>query len=304
VPELPEVETVRLGLNAVTCHSPIVATEVLLARTIAYPKVLEEFQAGLKGVQITEWRRRGKYLLATLTRTGSQSGGWLGVHLRMSGQLLWGETSEPLHKHTRVRLLFEKNQELRFLDQRTFGQLWWVPPSEDPHKIMSGFGALGPEPLSPEFSDEYLARICRGRDRPIKNALLDQTLIAGLGNIYVDESLFVSGIHPTQPCKSLTVLQVERLYGAIESVIQTALTQGGTTFSSFRQVSGVNGNYGGVAQVYRRFGQPCRQCNTPIEKMRLGGRSCHFCPQCQPVLDPTQFSAATPQPKRISEAKP
>jgi formamidopyrimidine-DNA glycosylase len=284
VPELPEVETVRLGLNAVTCNIPIVGTEVLLARTIAYPKTLEQFQTGLRGVQIADWHRRGKYLLATLTKDGSQSAGWLGVHLRMSGQLLWIEASEPLHKHTRVRLLFEKNQELRFLDQRTFGQLWWVPPSEDPHKIMPGFGALGPEPLLPEFSSEYLTKILRGRDRPIKNALLDQALIAGLGNIYVDESLFVSGIHPTQPCKSLTVLQIEKLHGAIEDVIQTALTQGGTTFSSFRQVSGVNGNYGGVAQVYRRYGQPCHQCNTSIEKMRLGGRSCHFCPQCQPVL--------------------
>lgn len=284
MPELPEVETVRLGLNAVTCHIPIVGTEVLLARTIAYPKPLEQFQTGLRGVQIVDWRRRGKYLLATLTKDKSQPAGWLGVHLRMSGQLLWVASSEPLHQHTRVRLLFDHNQELRFLDQRTFGQLWWVSPSEDPHKIMSGFGALGPEPLSPEFSNEYLAKILRGRDRPIKNALLDQTLIAGLGNIYVDESLFVSGIHPTQPCKSLTGLQIEKLHGAIEDVIQTALTQGGTTFSSFRQVSGVNGNYGGVAQVYRRYGQPCPQCNTPIEKMRLGGRSCHFCPQCQPVL--------------------
>ncbi|NJM78105.1 MAG: DNA-formamidopyrimidine glycosylase [Acaryochloridaceae cyanobacterium RU_4_10] len=284
MPELPEVETVRLGLNAVTCHLPIVGTEVLLARTITYPKVLAEFQAGLQGVQIAEWRRRGKYLLATLNKDGLQPAGWLGVHLRMSGQLLWVEASEPLHKHTRVRLSFEKNQELRFLDQRTFGQLWWVPPSEDPNYIMSGFGALGPEPLSPELSDEYLEKVLRGRDRPIKNALLDQTLIAGLGNIYVDESLFLSGIHPTQPCKRLTVSQIKKLHGAIEEVIQTALTQGGTTFSSFRQVSGTNGNYGGVAWVYRRGGQPCHQCNTPIEKMRLGGRSCHFCPQCQPVL--------------------
>jgi formamidopyrimidine-DNA glycosylase len=294
VPELPEVETVRIGLNGVTCDRPILKVEVLLNRMIAYPQQLEAFQQGLQGASILKWSRRGKYLLATLGRhdLGSQTAsdpepplaGWLGVHLRMSGQLLWVDEAEPLHKHTRVRLYFKDHQELRFIDQRTFGQMWWIPPDQDPNQLMPGMGSLGPEPLSQAFSQAYLTQICKGRDRPIKNALLDQSLIAGLGNIYVDESLFLGGLHPTQTCRSLKPRQIQRLHRAIETVIRNALTQGGTTFSDFRQVSGVNGNYGLVAWVYRRAGEPCRQCQTPIEKIRLAGRSCHFCPQCQQRL--------------------
>jgi formamidopyrimidine-DNA glycosylase len=284
VPELPEVETVRLGLNATTCGMAIANTEVLLNRTVAYPS-LSQFQAGLQGTQIVTWTRQGKYLLAHLVRAGSkvaQPAGWLGVHLRMTGQLLWVTDSAPLSKHTRVRLLFDNHQELRFVDQRTFGQMWWIPPTEDPKTIMAGMGALGPEPLSSEFSLLYLAGVVKNRDRPIKNTLLDQTLIAGLGNIYVDESLFLGGIHPTRPCRSLKPREIEQLHGAIVSVIEKALSEGGTTFSDFRQVSGLNGNYGSVAWVYRRSGELCRVCTTPIEKIRMAGRSCHFCPSCQP----------------------
>jgi formamidopyrimidine-DNA glycosylase len=297
VPELPEVETVRLGLNKATCGISIVEAEVLLARTVAYPSVAQ-FQQGLRGTKVTTWTRRGKYLLAQLGRTpGAQlspqkshppsksdhTAGWLGVHLRMTGQLLWLTDAEPLSKHTRVRLRFEDGQELRFNDQRTFGQMWWIPPNQDPAEIISGLGRLGPEPLSAEFSTAYLGKVCENRDRPIKNALLDQTLIAGLGNIYVDESLFCGGIHPTRPCRSLTLAEVETLHSGIQAVIQKALTEGGTTFSDFRQVTGTNGNYGGVAWVYRRGGEPCRNCQQPIQKMRMAGRSCHFCPVCQPI---------------------
>ena len=200
----------------------------------------------------------------------------------MTGQLLWLADAVPLSKHTRVQLRFEQHQALRFVDQRTFGQMWWISPTEDPNVIMAGMGALGAEPLSEAFSPAYLAAVVKGRDRPIKNALLDQTLIAGLGNIYVDESLFLGRIHPTRPCRSLTAREIEKLHGAIVSVIQKALSEGGTTFSDFRQVTGINGNYGSVAWVYRRAGEPCRVCATPIEKIRMAGRSCHFCPTCQP----------------------
>ncbi len=296
MPELPEVETVRIGLNAKTCHRRILKAEVLLDRMIAYPDSVEAFEQGLQGTILHHWSRRGKYLLAELgqPRSSSQSSslataGWLGVHLRMSGQLLWVDTAEPLHKHTRVRLHFERTseetgeplEELRFVDQRTFGQMWWIPPDRQPSQVMAGLRALGPEPLSPEFTVDYLAQCCQ-RERPVKNILLDQTVIAGLGNIYVDESLFLAGLHPTKPVRSLTPEQIQRLHSAIETVIQAALNQGGTTFSDFRQVSGINGNYGQVAWVYGRTGEPCRHCQSPLEKIRLAGRSCHFCPQCQP----------------------
>lgn len=291
MPELPEVETVRRGLNQVTPGQIIVGGEVLLQRTIAYPLFSGDFLTGLEGCRIQSWYRRGKYLLAALSSDPQLSPvdissldpalSWLGVHLRMTGQLLWVNSTEPVQKHTRVRLFFENDQELRFVDQRTFGQMWWVSPMKEVSSIVSGLQELGPEPLSSDFSVAYLAEKLRCRHRAIKTTLLDQTVIAGLGNIYADESLFLSQIRPTIACKDLNLDQVKRLHSAIVEVLQTAIQAGGTTFSNFLNVQGVNGNYGGVAWVYHRAGQGCRVCDTPIERLKLAGRSTHFCPQCQ-----------------------
>lgn len=281
MPELPEVETVRQGLNQVTLGQTIVGGNVLLARTIAHPVSDEQFLLGLKGTAITHWHRRGKYLLAEL----SAGAGWLGVHLRMTGQLLWLDASEPLQTHTRVRLFFAKSQELRFVDQRTFGQMWWVGSGESLINVISGLRELGPEPLSAGFSAEYLARQLQNRRRPIKNLLLDQALVAGVGNIYADEALFLSSIHPKTLGADLNPEQIERLRAAIVQVLETSIDKGGTTFRSFLNVQRVNGNYGGIAWVYNRTGQPCRICATPIQRLKLAGRSAHFCPHCQPWQD-------------------
>jgi formamidopyrimidine-DNA glycosylase len=207
--------------------------------------------------------------------------GWLGVHLRMTGQLLWVNRDEPLHKHARVRLFLQGNQELRFVDQRTFGQMWYVPPETEVSNIVTGLKVLGPEPFSVDFSIAYFAQKLHRRARPIKTALLDQSLVAGLGNIYADEALFVSGILPTTLCADLTAKQIGRLHTAIMQVLEKAIASGGTTFSNFLNVQGVNGNYGGVAWVYNRKGQPCRTCSTAIERIKLAGRSTHFCLVCQ-----------------------
>ena len=207
--------------------------------------------------------------------------GWLGVHLRMTGQLLWVNQSEPVPKHARVRLFLEGNQELRFVDQRTFGQMWYVPPETEVSSVVTGLKVLGPEPFSDQFSIEYFAQKLHRRARPIKTALLDQSLVAGLGNIYADETLFVSGVLPTTLCADLTGVQIGRIHSAIIQVLDKAIESGGTTFSNFLNVQGVNGNYGGVAWVYNRKGQPCRTCSMPIERIKLAGRSTHFCPVCQ-----------------------
>lgn len=282
MPELPEVETVRRGLNQVTLGHLIVGGEVPLPRSIAYPVDLERFWKGLVGCQFVQWGRRGKYLLADLATPEGAAAGWLGVHLRMTGQLLWGSASAPLSPHCRVRLQFGGDRELRFVDQRTFGRLWWIPPDHTPEQVMTGMAALGPEPFSPEFSLPYLQQALGHRQRPVKNALLDQVLVAGIGNIYADEALFLSGIHPLTPCKRLGRSRVQRLHGAIQQVLQEGIEAGGTTFSDFRNVQGINGNYGGVARVYDREGEPCRTCGTAIQRLKLAGRSAHFCPQCQP----------------------
>lgn len=301
MPELPEVETVRQGLNHKTLAQEIVGGDVLLDRTIAPPISATDFLAHLQGVTIHLWHRQGKYLLAELHTTANppQSAGWLGVHLRMTGQLLWVEPETPLQKHTRVRLFFAGASppgdsakadpgtnrsavgELRFVDQRTFGRMWWVPPETDVAKIVTGLQNLGPEPFAPEFSVDYLAKQMAGKRRAVKTALLDQAIVAGIGNIYADEALFLSGIAPTQLCATLTSPQIERLHHSIIEVLTNAIAAGGTTFSNFLNVQGVNGNYAGVAWVYNRTGQPCRVCATPIQRLKLGGRSSHFCPQCQ-----------------------
>ncbi|MBW4465811.1 MAG: DNA-formamidopyrimidine glycosylase [Pegethrix bostrychoides GSE-TBD4-15B] len=291
MPELPEVETVRRGLNQVTLAQPIRDGEILLDRSIAHPHP-GSFLAALVGLSIQQWHRRGKYLLAELSQpaksdepvkagAGWQSGGWLGVHLRMTGQLLWMSQSEPVQKHCRVRLSFPNGQELRFVDQRTFGQLWYVPSGIPPEQVMSGLMRLGPEPFSPEFSVAYLCQCLQGRQRAIKTALLDQALVAGVGNIYADEALFLSGIAPQTLSSQLDVTQVERLHGSVLKVLQDSIDARGTTFSDFRNVSGINGNYGHIAWVYNRRGEPCRVCETVIQRTKLAGRSAHFCPRCQ-----------------------
>ncbi len=319
MPELPEVETVKRGLNQVTLNQQIQGGDVLLSRTIAHPFSAVEFLAGVKDAGIVQWHRRGKYLLAELA-TGEQvtnvgagftnnqsqkqtieldppllgdqrrreenasmqySAGWLGVHLRMTGQLLWLHRDAPLQKHTRVRLFFGEDWELRFVDQRTFGKMWWVPPTQAPENAISGLKKLGPDPFSDGFSVDYLAQKLRSRRRPIKNALLDQELVAGIGNIYADEALFLAGVRPTTLCTELNRQQIERIKTAIIEVLQASIEAGGTTFSNFLNVQGINGNYGGVAWVYNRDRQPCRVCNGTIERLKLAGRSAHFCPQCQ-----------------------
>lgn len=282
MPELPEVETVRLGLEKVTVGMQILDGEVLYPRTIAHPDTPQAFVRGLQDATFLSWTRRGKYLLSQLSLADRKQPCWLGVHLRMTGQLLWVAQDEPVQKHTRVRLFFANNRELRFVDQRTFGQMWWVAPTEDPQQVMSGLQKLGPEPFSEDFSVDYLGESLQGRKRSIKSALLDQALVAGVGNIYADEALFMSGICPTTLCHQLQTEQVQRLRTAIVDVLSTSIGAGGTTFSDFRDLKGVNGNYGGIAWVYGRQGQPCRTCGQTIERIKLVGRSTHFCPQCQP----------------------
>ncbi|MEM9772701.1 MAG: DNA-formamidopyrimidine glycosylase [Cyanobacteria bacterium P01_D01_bin.73] len=292
MPELPEVETVRRGLQRLTLGFTVKTVEALLPRTIAAPESVEGFTTGVVGSCLTGWQRRGKYLLGQLGDVEvAGDRGWLGVHLRMTGQLLWVAPDTPVSKHTRVRLLGVaqnkaggKPWELRYVDQRTFGRLWWVPPGVDTSTVMTGLQRLGPEPFSDEFSVEYLRRSLQNRKRSIKSALLDQALVAGIGNIYADEALFLSGIHPLTTCAALAEERGDRLAKLREMVVQvlrTSIDAGGTTFSDFVGVTGTNGNYGGEAWVYGRDGEPCKGCEATLERLKIAGRSSHFCSKCQ-----------------------
>ena len=280
MPELPEVETVRRGLQRQTTGLEIARVLVHRPRVIAAPaEDPAEFCRALTGRTVQEWRRRGKYLIAALDR-----GQW-GVHLRMTGHFHWLErisaaTTAPC-RHTRVQIWNSNGDELRFVDIRSFGQMWWVPPGLASETVITGLNRLGPEPFSEAFSADHLQQRLKGSTRPIKNSLLDQSLVAGVGNIYADESLFAAGILPQTRSNQLGRNQLERLRQALVEVLQTSIGAGGTTFSDFRDLTGTNGNYGGVAWVYRRSGQPCRHCGTPILRERLAGRSSHWCPTCQ-----------------------
>jgi formamidopyrimidine-DNA glycosylase len=277
VPELPEVETVRQGLDALTRGYEIEGGEVLLERTLAYPFCVSDFLAAIAGQTFQGWQRRGKYLLAALA-----SGDFLGIHLRMTGQLFWGEFPAPLPRHTRVRLFCSGGQELRFVDTRTFGRVWLVPRDRALAEIITGLQRLGPEPWSADFSYDYFAARLRKTQRTIKATLLDQALVAGLGNIYADEVLFTARVRPDRVAAQLKPAQVEALYQAIPTVLESAIAKGGTTFSDFLSLLGVPGNYGDAAWVYGRTGEPCKICATPIERLKITGRSSHFCPVCQP----------------------
>jgi formamidopyrimidine-DNA glycosylase len=280
VPELPEVETVRRGLERQVVGFEIARVEVLRARAIASPPLPELFCSALEGCRVQAWLRRGKYLMAELQRDGGDGGYW-GVHLRMTGQFLWMSQPQEPCRHTRVRFWNRQEQELRFVDTRSFGEMWWVPAGEKPETVITGLQKLGPEPFSPAFNPTYLAERLAGSKRPIKTALLDQGLVAGVGNIYADESLFMSRISPHTPCNRLGLQQLERLHAAVVEVLTTSIGAGGTTFSDFRDLTGTNGNYGHAAWVYRRSGEPCRVCGSPIQRDKLSGRSSHWCPNCQ-----------------------
>ncbi|MGB5594557.1 MAG: DNA-formamidopyrimidine glycosylase family protein, partial [Crocosphaera sp.] len=171
MPELPEVETVCRGLNQLTFGQTIRGGEVLLPQTLAYPVSVTEFLDQIKDATFEKWQRRGKYLLVRLK--GEK--GWLGVHLRMTGQLLWVKQDETLSPHTRLRLFCDHSQELRFVDIRTFGKVWWVPSGQPLETIITGLQKLGAEPFSEDFSLDYFIDKLKGRQRNIKTILLDQT---------------------------------------------------------------------------------------------------------------------------------
>ncbi len=287
MPELPEVETVRIGLNQNTLGWQIEGGEILLPRAIAYPDRPEVFLASVIGADFTEWQRRGKYLIAHLSQ-----GNQLGVHLRMTGSLLWCDRDAPVGKHTRVRLFVKEKgkrkkekgisqKELRFDDQRTFGKMWLVPSDRSTESVITGLQKLGLEPFAPEFTPQHLESKLSRTGRPIKTVLLDQETVAGIGNIYADESLFLGKIHPQKAANSLDSEQVKDLHQGIIRSLSDGIAKGGTTFSSFQNVAGLKGNYIDTAWVFRRTGQPCNICGTVISRIKLGGRSTHFCPQCQ-----------------------
>ncbi len=292
MPELPEVETVRRGLEQKLNNFVIKKVEVYRDSTVAYPNNKEEFIKGLQNSLLYKWYRRGKYLLAELKKIendniqfpldkSSKNNGFLVVHLRMTGYFKFIDNSTQPCKHTRIRVFDKKSNELRFIDVRSFGQMWWIKEGLSPNKIIKGLGSLGPEPFSKDFDENYLKKVISKRTKSIKAVLLDQTIVAGIGNIYADESLYCAGISPFRKAKTIKKNELINLKESIVNVLKKSIGSGGTTFSDFRNLEGDNGNFGLQTNVYRRTGKECRNCGNLIKKQKIAGRSTHWCPNCQ-----------------------
>ena len=285
MPELPEVETVRKGLEKKLKDFIISEIEIIRPSTIAFPANKDEFKKGLNNSLIDKWSRRGKYLIANLIKNSnnnsSKSNGYLIIHLRMTGHFNWLKRNNSPCKHTRVRFFDSQENELRFIDLRSFGQIWWIKEGLDPKKIIKGLGSLGPEPFSKDFNYEYLKKEFSKRTKSIKAVLLDQRIIAGIGNIYADESLFEAGISPFREAKTIKKRELIKLRISIMDVLEKSIGSGGTTFSDFRNIEGLNGNYSMQANVYKRTGEKCKRCSNLIQRKKITGRSTHWCSNCQ-----------------------
>ncbi len=273
MPELPEVETVLRTLEPRLHGRAVQDVRCTWPRLIETP-ALPEFQAGLMGRRFCTFRRRGKYMLF-----GLDDGQTLVVHLRMTGDLrLWPReraADTPPDKHTHLILTLDGGDELRYRDPRKFGRFWLVP---DPDLVV---GKLGPEPLDPAFTPQDLARRLAGRRAPIKALLLDQRILAGVGNIYADEALFRAGIDPRRPAGSLQAEEVAALHAALREVLAQAVQARGSSLRDYAPPDGTPGTYQEQHQVFRRTGQPCPRCGTPIQRVTVAQRSTHFCPVCQ-----------------------
>ena len=272
MPELPEVEYVARQLREILIGRTIEGVEVSWSRSVQGMSP-EEFAARVAGRRVVGVARRGKYLLVHLDDEET-----LIVHRRMSGNLVLSPPASDV-LYVRVAFTLDDGRRVLYSDPRKFGRLTLAANDDLPGL----FAALGPEPLDEAFTGEaLLARLGR-QQRAIKAALLDQEVIAGLGNIYADESLYRAGIHPLRPAGSLSLDEAAALRDAIQATLRTGIAHGGTTFGRHRDAYNEAGTNLEHVEVYRHTGQPCPRCGTPIQRIVVAQRGTHFCPSCQPM---------------------
>ena len=273
MPELPEVESVRVALEAPLRGRRIEGVRLPDERCAAHPAA-EAFCDSLRGREFSALGRRGKFLYAAL-----DDGGKLVVHLRMTGRLLLAEAGEASTAHTRAAFLLDDGRELRFVDARRFGRLWLLRPGEE--DTYTGMAGLGPEPDDPALDAAYLRGVCGKSRRAVKACLLDQSVVAGIGNIYSDEVLHVARIRPDRPACSLSAEEWERLAEYIPRVVRFFAEKNLVTFEEYRQSAGLEYRNTPWLRVYGHAGEACDICGTALERRVIGGRSSVFCPNCQ-----------------------
>lgn len=272
MPELPEVETIRRDLEPLLVGRRIVGVEVdpdtiqLLARA-----PIEALRTTLVGRTFVSMGRRGKYILLAM-----DDGRTLIIHLRMTGRLLWRESSAPAEQWERARLTLDDGHDLRWADLRKFGT-WSVVDDTAPL-----FARLGPEPIDPALTLKAFRVAIGGRTAPVKAVLLDQRRLAGLGNIYVDEALYEARIRPDTPAANLSLAATQRLFASTRAVLLRGIENRGASFKDYVDGQGRPGEQHNHVQVFRRTGKPCYACATLIVRTTVGGRSTHYCPKCQP----------------------
>ena len=269
MPELPEVETTRRGV-APYCQGEVVSELVVRESRLRWP-VPDQLPALLAGQQIETIDRRGKYLLFRVPV------GALLVHLGMSGSLRVVDSLEPPGRHDHIDIRLVSGASLRYHDPRRFGSFLWQAPGEQ-HSLLSH---LGPEPLSAEFDGDYLYQLSRRRPGPVKNFIMDGKVVVGVGNIYANEVLFLSGIHPRRPAGRISKTRYTLLADNIKQVLTSAIAQGGTTLRDFVGGDGKPGYFAQQLYVYGRGGDACKRCGGELREVRLGQRSTVFCVTCQ-----------------------
>jgi formamidopyrimidine-DNA glycosylase len=280
VPELPEVETVRRGLSTYVPGRRVAQVEVLHDRAVRrHPGGAGDFGARLVGRLVSDVRRRGKYLWFVLDDDSA-----LVAHLGMSGQLLLPDPGRPDSPHLRARITFaEGERAMHFVDQRTFGGLLVSDLAESAcGRVPAVIAHIAPDPLEPAFDASRFSRRLRSRRCGVKRALLDQTLVSGIGNIYADEALWRARTHFDRSCSTMRPGQVGQLLAAVRGVLADAVAAGGTSFDSlYVNVNGESGWFAADLHAYGRAGQPCARCGTPIRRDPFMNRSSYTCPRCQ-----------------------
>ena len=276
MPELPEVETIRRQLAAAVTGRTVTSVKVDDALLVA-PESPNRFRRSVEGHTVREVGRRGKYLLVEL-----DTGDTLAMHLRMTGRLHHTASGRPpADRHRRARFTFDDGAVLEFSDTRRFGRAWIVPSGQDRERY---WGArLGVEPFDRAFTADRLGRILAGRTAPIKASILDQRLVAGVGNIYADEALFQAGVHPRRQAGSLDADEVGRLRDAIRDRLKAGIRSGGASIDRYRDTIGASGSMQDLLKVHLHEGEPCGRCGTVIEKIRVAQRGTYLCPACQPA---------------------
>lgn len=270
MPELPEVETVRLSIEPLVTGREII--RVIVRTSSLRQPVPEDLSSETAGERIREVTRRGKYLLFRC------SSGTIIIHLGMTGKLVVVPSSTGPSRHDHLDFVLTGSLCLRYADPRRFGLVLWTRTSPLEHPLLRD---LGPEPLSPEFSASNLILSSKNRTIPIKQFLMDHRVVVGLGNIYANESLFLAGISPSRPAKELTAYEYERLVSAIQSTLRDAISAGKDHIQSSHVAEEPSGYFPLRTWVYGRSGEPCRLCGSKIHRTRQGQRSTYFCPSCQ-----------------------